>query len=178
MAIVSALMSDDDVRRRNMEENNNLMAELGLSMAGSALFASQKSLETPPLTNGRRRNNRKVIRDRNGYILSRPPPGERYRMACVEISADRKTRRSIAEGAYSDRTSWEVGEERRWRFGDGDGVLAEGEEPGEVDGISDQFRWRDLYDFIDDEPITLEDSPSPTPVEREKKEKVPYNVSN
>jgi hypothetical protein len=63
-------------------------------------------------------------------------------MACVEIPADRKLRKRIAEGAYVDRTWWSMGEERRWRFGYGEGVLEQGERPV-VGGVAPNFRWRE-----------------------------------
>jgi len=62
-------------------------------------------------------------------------------MACIELPSDRKLRKRIEDGEYADCSHWAEGEERRWRFGDGRGVLQEGEEVV-VGDIGPDFRWR------------------------------------
>ena len=79
--------------------------------------------------------------DRSGHIISAPGPGQRQRIACVEIPSDRQLARRIQEGEYADCTDWWGGEERRWRFGRGTGRLREGEEE-DVGGVTQEFRWR------------------------------------
>jgi hypothetical protein len=157
-----------------MRANDQYMASLSLKSA-SAMFASPPAVAGP--SKPRNRPKPRVLRDRNGYILTQPEPGKKHILACIEIPPDRRVQRLIAEGAYKDYTLLGRGEARRWRFGDGTGVLAEGEEPGEVDGVSDTFRWRPWDESeSEDEP---EDSPKvvpPTPEPREKKPKVHYSV--
>ena len=82
------------------------------------------------------------ILDRSGYVVSLPAPGRYQRMACVEISSDRKLSKQIAEGEYQDCKRWAQGEARRRRFGDGcEPSLAENE-PQKVGGVGQDFRWR------------------------------------
>lgn len=78
-----------------------------------------------------------------------PAPGRKQRMACVEIRPDRKVNRAIDSGQYYDSTNLTEGEERRWRFGDGEGgELAEGEEPL-VGGVGADFRWKTLDPIVE-----------------------------
>lgn len=89
-------------------------------------------------------------------------------MACVEIRPERKVNRAINSGEYYDSTSLTEGEERRWRFGDGEGgELAEGEEP-EVGGVGADFRWKTLDPVIEAaEGIDLdEDTKKESPAEK------------
>jgi hypothetical protein len=89
----------------------------------------------------KRRKIQTTTYDRSGYIVSLPNPGEKHVMACIELPSDRKLRKRIADGEYADCSHWAEGEERRWRFGDGRGILQEGEEVV-VGDVGPDFRWR------------------------------------
>lgn len=179
----TALTADERRRMLNMQKNQNLMAELSLAGA-SSLFASQLSnTASPKAKTARRRTKHRELRDRNGYILSLPEPGKTHRLACVEIPSDRRIQRMIDDGAYADCTAWSAGEDRRWRFGDGSGVLADGEEVGVVDGVADTFRWRSWEDILREfepeesySPIKSEAPSSPDRPDKIKKPKVHYSV--
>lgn len=128
------------------------MAELGIEPS-FALFETNNAVagpsKLPAGATGKRKRTltakaHRVVRDRSGYIVSLPPPGEIQRMACVQIPSDRRLRRLIAEGAYTDCSDWSEGEQRRWRWGLGlasGADLAEDERPV-VGGVAPDFRWR------------------------------------
>lgn len=63
-------------------------------------------------------------------------------MACVEVPNDRKVARQIADGEYEDRSWWTEGEERRRRFGRGDGGELGNDEKRYIGGVGEEFRWR------------------------------------
>lgn len=101
-------------------------------------------MNTPTQSSAKRkkREGHKEVFDRSGYIVSLPAPGQqRQRMACVEMPTDRQLRKRIAEGEYVDCEHWWEGEERRWRFGRGQGENKEGEEE-DLGGVTKEFRWR------------------------------------
>jgi hypothetical protein len=132
---------DEASRLRRIQENQLLLSSLGIQ-TGMNSVASTSSLPTPLEAPARKR--RKIqtrTYDRSGYIVSLPNPGEKHVMACIELPSDRKLRKRIADGEYADCSHWAEGEERRWRFGDGRGVLQEGEEVV-VGGVGPDFRWR------------------------------------
>lgn len=132
--------------------NEDLLAELGLQQASQQLFPAQSP---PPAKSAPRQRGRRVIFDRRGNVLSLPPPGHRQRAKCVEIVIGRKMRRMIDDGEYLDRSLMQ-GEERRWRFGHGEGgELAEGEE-AEVGGVTSAFRFRAWKDKMEAEQKRLQ----------------------
>lgn len=134
--------TDEADRQRRIRENQALLTSLGIHSSQTVIINADPD---PSPSNVSLRRRKKVTGprfDRSGYVLSLPEPGEKQVMACVEIPADRKVRKRIAEGAYVDRTAWSVGEERRWRFGYGEGVLELGERPV-VGGVAPDFRWRE-----------------------------------
>ncbi|CAK9781349.1 hypothetical protein CC85DRAFT_282836 [Cutaneotrichosporon oleaginosum] len=142
---------EDDYERqrlKRMQENQSLLAELDIF---GAAIAEPAPRPAP------RRQKHVERRDRYGYIVSLPPPGKRHVLAAIEVRTERAVRRAIDAGEYIDCTHWAAGEERRWRFGWGNGVLEEGEE-AVVDGIGPDFRWKEA---VEDE---SEDEPTPTPV--------------
>ncbi|BEJ08555.1 hypothetical protein CcaverHIS641_0506490 [Cutaneotrichosporon cavernicola] len=123
-------------RRQRMLENQSLLAELNV------FRASISEPAPPPAPRAPRRSTKHVQRhDRYGYIVSLPPPGQRQVLAAIVVRTDRGTRAAIDAGEYVDCTAWAEGEERRWRFGNGEGVLEEGE--AEVIGdVGPDFRWK------------------------------------
>jgi hypothetical protein len=139
----SRLTIDERERQRRIRENQLLLDSLGI--APSTPLSASNSMPTPSQAtakrNGKTAKSHRRVYDRSGYIVSAPGPGERQRIACVEMPADRQLARRIQIGDYADCEEWWVGEERRWRFGHGNGVLAEGE-PVELGGVTPHFRWR------------------------------------
>ena len=137
------LTSDEQDRQRRIRENQLLLTSLGI--APPTPLSAENSIAAPFQSTARRKE-RKVkphrrVYDRSGHVVSAPGPGERQRIACIEVPADRQLARRIQEGEYADCEEWWVGEERRWRFGQGDGVLVVGEAL-EVGGVTADFRWR------------------------------------
>lgn len=172
------LTTDERLRRENMSKNASLLEELGLTPS-TLSFPDDSSAQESSSRSKKRKAPRKEHRDRWGHVIGLPPPGRKQRMACVEIRPDRKVNRAIDAGEYYDSTGLTEGEERRWRFGDGEGgELAEGEEPL-VGGVGPDFRWKTL-DAVDEALIAemeerieaekVEEKPPPAP-------KVPYSVS-
>lgn len=172
------LTTDERLRRENMSKNASLLIELGLTSSTAAV--TQASTQASSSKSKKRKGPRKEHRDRWGHVIGLPPPGRKQRMACVEIRPDRKVNRAIDSGEYYDSISLTEGEERRWRFGDGEGgELAEGEEL-QVGGVGADFRWKTLDLVVEAaEDIDLDDDtgaesaaekPPPAP-------KVPYSVS-
>lgn len=130
------LTTDEHRRQEQIEENERLMAEI---MAGTKDLSASWTAGLHKVKKRRFRNLPTV--DRDGYIV-KPAPGQRVRMACVEIHTSRSVRRAIDNGHYTDCTNWSVGEDRRWKYGFGDFVSQEGETILE-DGVASNFRWRD-----------------------------------
>lgn len=134
-----------------MLENQSLLAELDLFGGASNTLgtASAQPAPTQPASHRRGRKSRNAQRlDRWGYVVSLPPPGETQVLAAIVIRTDRMTRRAIDHGEYTDCTRWAAGEERRWRFGHGDGMLQEGEAE-EVGGVGPSFRWKEYGAVVD-----------------------------
>lgn len=122
--------------------NMGLLSQLGLGDSGETLFEKDLSTSQPPAPTNKRKRQHREVRDRSGHIITLPRPGQRQRMACVEISTKRPIRRDIDDGKYIDCENWAEGEARRWRFGRGaGGDLEEGEE-AVVGGVGADFRWR------------------------------------
>lgn len=123
-----------------------LFAQLGLPALTESQVASSASLPRTHSHSGdspvqRKKQKHKRMFDRSGHILSIPGPGEKQRMACVEMPSDRRLLRRIADGEYQDRADWAEGEDWRWKFGRNEGVLGEGER-AVVGGVGPDFRWR------------------------------------
>lgn len=137
--------TDERDRERRIQANKLLLQELGFTsskppITPSSSLPSISQAQTPTI---RRKKIKAPLYDRAGYILSLPGPGERHRMACVEMPSDRSVGRRITDGEYQDCTHWRYGEERRWKFGHGDGgVLAE-DAPVTEGGVGVDFRWRE-----------------------------------
>jgi len=141
-------MKDERERQRRIKENQRLLDSLGI--ATTRQLASSSSLAVPSQQSTAKRKKRekdyRPVFDRSGYIISAPGPGQRQRIACVEIPADRQLARRIQEGEYADCTDWWDGEARRWRFGHGKGWEVEGDEEfqvEEVEGIGEGTEERD-----------------------------------
>ncbi|GMK55621.1 hypothetical protein CspeluHIS016_0206770 [Cutaneotrichosporon spelunceum] len=126
-----------------MLENQSLLVELNI-------FGSSMSEPAPPRpSRAPRRLTKHVERyDRYGYIVSLPLPGQRQVLSAIVVKTDRGTRAAIDAGEYANCTVWADGEERRWRFGNVDGVLGEGE-PEVMGGVGPSFRWK-TKDVVDD----------------------------
>lgn len=136
------IQSDEISRLRRIRENEILLSELGISASLGRLASTSSLASAPPKqTIERQRRPRGPVYDRSGYIMSQPEPGQTFRMACVEMPSDRNRRKRISDGDYQDCSRWAEGEERRWRFGDGEGTYEKGEAPV-VGGIGPDFRWR------------------------------------
>lgn len=140
-------MSDEDTRQRRIMENQRLLSSLGIHSGITAIHGESSSSvhQNPSGSSGAQRKRRDTASqpkyDRSGYIISLPPPGQRQRMAAVEIPSDRKLMRSIADGEYQDCSWWGAGEARRRRFGHGESNLELGEQ-AVVGGVGPDFRWR------------------------------------
>nr|XP_019048667.1 hypothetical protein I302_02440 [Kwoniella bestiolae CBS 10118]OCF27597.1 hypothetical protein I302_02440 [Kwoniella bestiolae CBS 10118] len=141
-------------RQRRIRENLQILAGLGIDPSGSgsnigggptSSNIKQNGRSSPqPRSSRKRRNAGDIpILDRSGYIISLPPEGQTHTMACIEIPSDRKLKKRISDGEYTDCSHWMEGEARRWKFGFGKGgdVLPEGE-PHVIGGVSKDFRWR------------------------------------
>lgn len=112
-------------------------------------------------------------------------------MACVEIDNRKRSTRSVDTSKYKDRTHWALGEERRWKFGAGQGGELEAGADDFVGGVCADFRWQ-TWEAIqaeelakrvevvvdesegDDDDVSVD---TPMPVPRVPKEKVHYSVS-
>lgn len=127
---------DETKRARLIQENQLLLSGLLGPRVPLAPSASTSTVGPTP-----RQKTRKALLDRNGYIISEPAPGQTFRMACIELPSDRKTKRRITDGEYEDCSAWADGEAHRRRYGDGDGEYQEGEEVV-VGGVAPDFRWR------------------------------------
>ncbi|WVR03452.1 hypothetical protein IAU60_000443 [Kwoniella sp. DSM 27419] len=152
----SELESEDDEdsyeaeRQRRILENQMILANLGIHTVqpgGSTSMAGPSTLtrrpDGQPSAVRRKKNVSDVpIYDRSGHIVSLPAEGTTHTIACVEMSSDRKLKKRIIDGEYTDCSWWKDGEARRWRFGRGQGGdLADGEEE-RVGGVGKDFRWR------------------------------------
>jgi hypothetical protein len=140
--VVWLTFPDEADRQRRIRENQALLTSLGIHSSQTVILNAEPDLSPNHVPLRRRKKVTGPRFDRSGYVLSLPERGEKQIMACVEIPADRRVRKRIAEGAYVDRSWWSVGEERRWRFGYGEGVLEPGERPV-VGGVAPDFRWRE-----------------------------------
>lgn len=130
-----------------MQANASLLAQLDLIGGASSSFGTTAT--SPPAPRRRGRPSNYIERyDRYGYVVSLPPPGKTQVLAAVEVRTDRMTRRAIDHGEYTDCMDWAVGEDRRWRFGDGEGELQPGEQPV-VGDVGPDFRWKQYADFVD-----------------------------
>ncbi|WWD05883.1 hypothetical protein V865_003967 [Kwoniella europaea PYCC6329] len=143
-------------RQRRIRENQLILAELGIEPSGSnsniaggssSSFIKQncRSSPQPHATSMRKRRNAGdiPIYDRSGYILSLPPEGQTHTMACIEIPSDRRLKKRISDGEYTDCSHWLEGEARRWKFGFGKGGdnIPENE-PEDLGRVTKEFRWR------------------------------------
>ncbi|KAK6905160.1 hypothetical protein I203_105980 [Kwoniella mangroviensis CBS 8507] len=144
-------------RQRRIRENQLILAELGIEPSGSNsniagpsssssnIKQNANSSPQPHATSSRKRRNAGdiPIYDRSGYILSLPPKGQTHTMTCIEIPSDRKLKKRILDGEYTDCSHWMEGEARRWKFGFGKGGdnLPENE-PEDLVGVTKEFRWR------------------------------------
>ncbi|WWC66882.1 uncharacterized protein I206_100789 [Kwoniella pini CBS 10737] len=142
-------------RLRRIRENQLILAGLGIEGSSSNLGIGSSSLarirdgKSPPPgqignTNPTRRKRGEIpIFDRSGHIISLPPEGQTHKMACIELPSDRRLRKRISDGEYTDCSRWSDGETRRWKYGFGTGpkILPEGEEE-EIGGVTKEFRWR------------------------------------
>ncbi|BEJ15831.1 hypothetical protein CspHIS471_0504360 [Cutaneotrichosporon sp. HIS471] len=110
-------------RRQRMLENQSLLAELNI-------FGASISEPAPPPTPRAPRRSRSTSSATIGT-------------AAIVVRTDRGMRAAIHAGEYVDCTAWAEGEERRWRFGNGEGVLEEGE--AELIGdVGPDFRWKTM----------------------------------
>ncbi|WWC58067.1 uncharacterized protein I303_100602 [Kwoniella dejecticola CBS 10117] len=145
-------------RQRRIRENQLILAGLGIEGSGSNLGIGGSSSskvrngKSPPPTGAdgqpgssttRKKRADIPILDRSGYIISLPPEGQTQTMACLEMPSDRKLKKKILDGEYTDCSRWSIGEARRWKFGFGKGgeSVPEGEEE-ELGGVTKDFRWR------------------------------------
>ncbi|WVF66228.1 hypothetical protein IAT40_000968 [Kwoniella sp. CBS 6097] len=141
---------DDDYeekRQQRIRENQLILANLGIQSSSSIPNANNAAAgpsSPPPAPAPRRRKTTSdaPIYDRSGYIISLPAPGQTHTIACVEMPSDRKLKRRILEGEYTDCFSWSKGEERRWKIGRGKGGDLPPEEPWYLGGVGRDFRWR------------------------------------
>ncbi|ORX34647.1 hypothetical protein BD324DRAFT_634335 [Kockovaella imperatae] len=125
-------------RQRRILENQLLLTTLGFSSSTTRITTSTAS----PTRLVQRKKRPGVVYDRSGHVISRPLGDEKHTMACVEIPPDRQLTRRIQAGEYQDCSHWAEGEDRRWRFGLGRGGKVRHEEPREVGGVGESFRWR------------------------------------
>ncbi|WVQ64759.1 uncharacterized protein L199_002927 [Kwoniella botswanensis] len=143
-------------RQRRIRENQLILAELGIEPSGSntniAGTSSSSNIKQnghsspqPHVTSSKKRRNAGdiPIYDRSGYILSLPPEGQTHTMACIEIPSDRRLKKRISDGEYTDCSHWVKGEARRWKYGFGKGGddLPKNE-PEDLGGVTKEFRWR------------------------------------
>lgn len=144
--VMLELKPDEIKRQRRIQKNKRLFDRLGIKPITP--LTSSISSDSPVASTAKRKQgprqskaSTKPIYDRSGYITSLPPPGQRYRIACVEMPTDRGLKKRIAEGEYTDAIHWWEGEDRRWKVGNGTSGIAEGEE-AEIGGVTKDFRWR------------------------------------
>lgn len=157
-----------------MSKNASLLVELGLTHSTPTEQSTQGSARA------KRRRARIEHRDRWGHVLVLPEPGSRQRMACVEIRPDRRINRAIDAGQYYDWIDLTGGEERRWRFGDGEGgPVAEGEE-AVVGGVGADFRWKSVDREVEATTDTVYDEAATKAAQEQqpKPPKVHYSVSS
>ncbi|WVQ93850.1 hypothetical protein IAU59_000928 [Kwoniella sp. CBS 9459] len=137
----------EEERQRRIRENQLILANLGIQSSSSLPNVNNAAAgpSTPPAVPAPRRKktaSNAPIYDRSGYIISLPAPGETHTIACVEMPSDRKLKRRILEGEYTDCSAWAKGEERRWKIGRGKGGELPPEEPWYLGGVRRDFRWR------------------------------------
>ncbi|OCF40078.1 hypothetical protein I317_06091 [Kwoniella heveanensis CBS 569] len=137
----------EEERQRRIRENQLILANLGIQSASSLpnIANAVAGPSTPPPASAPRRKktaSNAPIYDRSGYIISLPAPGQTHTIACVEVPSDRKLKRRILEGEYTDCSAWSKGEERRWKIGKGKGGDLPPEEPWYLGGVGKDFRWR------------------------------------
>ncbi|WWC85764.1 uncharacterized protein L201_000630 [Kwoniella dendrophila CBS 6074] len=154
-------------RQRRILENQFLLSQLGIERSTSQNNLGESSTiniengKSPPPAKGRPTGSSRKkdipILDRSGYIISLPPEGQTHTMACIEIPSDRKLKKRITDGEYTDCSHWTEGEARRWKYGfrkrkpttaQPEASAAEGQQQEESDneeeigGVTKEFRWR------------------------------------